>query len=105
MVQPANADGWTLFSEALRLVGRESDAALADGFGGALTASQAATPIIRPDDVGAPDAYRFPELPAGLLPVTDKNMPRLATPSIARVLSPPKPLTNSTSPAPRSSIR
>jgi len=74
----ADADGWTLYGEALRLTGRESDAGLADGFGAALTASDAASPIIRPQAVDAPGAYRFPELPDGLMPVTEKNMPRLS---------------------------
>ncbi|MBL8949978.1 MAG: hypothetical protein JNK82_04320, partial [Myxococcaceae bacterium] len=43
-----------------------------------LTASDAASPIIRPQGVDAPSAYRFPELPGDLLPVTDKTMPRLS---------------------------
>lgn len=73
-----DADGWTLYAEALRRDGRESDAALADGFGAALTASEGASLVIRPEEVDAPSAYRFPELPDGLLPVSEKTMPRLS---------------------------
>ncbi len=35
-----DADGWSLFAEGLRKVGREADAAFADGFGAALTSSR-----------------------------------------------------------------
>jgi tetratricopeptide (TPR) repeat protein len=76
--KPSDADGWTLFSEALQRLGRGSDAELADGFGAALTSSNAASPVIHPEQVDAPDAYRFPELPEGLLPVTEQSMPRLS---------------------------
>src|SRR5262249_24028629 len=71
-------DGWTLYAEALRLVGRLQDAALADGFGAALTASDLASPTVRPEELHAPPASRFPELPDGLLPVTETTMPRLS---------------------------
>ncbi|MBS1148486.1 MAG: Exonuclease SbcC [Myxococcaceae bacterium] len=72
-----DADGWTLFAEALRQLGREDDAALADGFGAALTSGEAQAAAVRPEAVDAPDAYRFPPVPEGLMPVTDTNMPRL----------------------------
>jgi hypothetical protein len=75
---PADADGWTIYAEGLRLLGRETEAALADGFGAALTSSDAASPTVRPEELDAPDAYRFPELPDGLIAVTEKSMPRLA---------------------------
>ncbi len=78
MNKPDDADGWTLYAEALRRDGRESDAGLADGFGAALTASEGASLVIRPEEVDAPSAYRFPELPDGLLPVSEKTMPRLS---------------------------
>jgi hypothetical protein len=74
----ADADGWTLYGEALKVKKRESDAALADGFGAALTASESASPIIRPQEVDAASAYRFPDLPEGLVTVSEQTMPRLA---------------------------
>ncbi len=32
---------------------------------------------MRPEELDAPEAYRFPELPEGLVAVTEKSMPRL----------------------------
>lgn len=74
---PNDVDGWTLFAEALELVGRHPAAELADGVGAALTSSQTNAPMVRPEPVAAPDAYRFPAVPAGLQPITESSMPRL----------------------------
>jgi|GEM_PF-456460 len=77
LVKAGDADGWTLYAEALRQLDRADDAALADGFGAALTSGEGAAPQVRGEPVDAPDAYRFPPVPDGLLAVTDTTMPRL----------------------------
>lgn len=72
-----DVDGWTLFSEALRLVGRESDATLADGFGAALSGTASAAPAVKPRSL--PWSFGFVAAPATALPVTEDSMPRLNT--------------------------
>ncbi len=72
-----DADGWTLFAEALRQANRVDDAALADGFGAALTSGETQAVSVRAEAVDAPGAYKFPTVPEGLMPVTDSTMPRL----------------------------
>lgn len=74
----ADADGWTLYGEALRHLGRGAAATLADGFGAALTATTGPAPMaplrplaVKPADDVAP--------PAGVVPVDEATMPRLAT--------------------------
>ncbi|MDQ3266718.1 MAG: hypothetical protein M3Y59_24220, partial [Myxococcota bacterium] len=84
---PVDADGWTLFAEALLLSGRDVAAQQADGFGAALTNSQAASPSVKlapvARDLG--EAYA-PSRPARLVPVTGLTMPRLHA-SLAATLS------------------
>ena len=77
LAEAGDADGWTLFAESLRQLGREADAALADGFGAVLTSGEAQAPAVRVEAVDAPSAYRFPPVPEGLMPVTEPTMPRL----------------------------
>jgi tetratricopeptide (TPR) repeat protein len=73
---PTDADGWTLYAEALRFQRRESAAQLADGFGAALTsstgaASRASLRAVRAGPGSAPD------LPKNLGVVTAQSMPYL----------------------------
>ncbi|MBX5480766.1 MAG: tetratricopeptide repeat protein [Myxococcaceae bacterium] len=75
---PTDADGWTLFGEALGQLGREDARRLVDGFGAALTGSRApapAAPLSRLDR----SKQSFPEraAPAGACAITATSMPRL----------------------------
>lgn len=72
-----DADGWTLLGEALAHLGREQDARVADGFGAVLTGTSGAVPAV---SVGRVVRGRVTasEAPAGLRPVNDDTMPRLA---------------------------
>ncbi|MFZ5471849.1 MAG: flagellar hook-length control protein FliK [Myxococcota bacterium] len=76
--QPLDADGWTLFAEALRVLGREEHARMIDGFGAALTFSSEPSAPARIGSVDAPASYHYPDqMPPGLVPVNDSTMPRL----------------------------
>jgi tetratricopeptide (TPR) repeat protein len=74
--QVADADGWTLLSQALNHLGREEDARAADGFGAVLTGTTGTAPAvqIRPVVRGAVTPV---EAPPTAVPVTDESMPRL----------------------------
>jgi hypothetical protein len=74
----ADADGWTLYAEALRHLGREVDATVADGFGAVLTATVGPAPIATPSRVEVPVAGAVAS-PADAVPVTAETMPRLAS--------------------------
>jgi hypothetical protein len=76
--QPADADGWTLYSEAFRQVNRMRETVLADGFGAALTMSENPSAMLRPEQVNVPEVARFDSLPKGLSVVDDDSMPRLS---------------------------
>jgi tetratricopeptide (TPR) repeat protein len=72
-----DADGWTLFGEALAKLGKVEQAKLADGFGAALTGSQATAPgaaisalVTFPPDFSHP-------APPGLVRLGPGSMPRL----------------------------
>lgn len=73
----ADADGWTLYAEALRHLGRDEAATAADGFGAVLTATTGAAAMApqRPLAVKAADGVTPP---ADAVEVTDETMPRLA---------------------------
>jgi tetratricopeptide (TPR) repeat protein len=73
----ADADGWTLYAEALRHLGREAAATLADGFGAALTRTSGPAPIpaLGKVPVRAAEGVGRPE---GVTPVSSEAMPRLA---------------------------
>ncbi len=75
---PVDADGWTLFAEALLLCGQDAAAQQADGFGAALTHSQAASPSVKLEPVARElgEAYGASR-PSRLVPVTGLTMPRL----------------------------
>ncbi|MBX7114119.1 MAG: flagellar hook-length control protein FliK [Myxococcaceae bacterium] len=75
--QPHDADGWTLFAEALRLCQRTVDAVLADGFGAALTASDLPAPQVKLNHLKLTPGLKFPALPEGLVKLDEQTMPRL----------------------------
>lgn len=74
--QLLDADGWTLFAEALRNSGRAAEAQLADGFGAALTSSGAVVSSVIMSPLGRPEGSCAPA-PEGLTPVNELSMPRL----------------------------
>jgi hypothetical protein len=75
--QPHDADGWTLFAEALRLRQRDIDAVLADGFGAALTQSADAAPLVKLNHITLATGQKFAALPEGLVKLEEQTMPRL----------------------------
>ena len=75
--QPRDADGWTLFAEALRLSQRTVESELADGFGAALTASDSAAPQVKLSPIALASGQKFPALPEGLVKLDEQTMPRL----------------------------
>ena len=74
---PLDADGWTLFAEALRLLDETAGAELADGFGGALTGSTAAPGQVTYSKLRKLAKKGLPEAPADCVPVDEGTMPRL----------------------------
>ncbi|OJH39302.1 tetratricopeptide repeat protein [Cystobacter ferrugineus] len=77
--QPADADGWTLFAEALAAcddIPRE--VARVDGFGAALVSSTASAPGVNISPVSSRGGFRH-ALPPDVIPVTAEAMPRLHT--------------------------
>lgn len=73
----ADADGWTLYAEALRHLGRDAAATLADGFGAVLTATKGPAPAVAQARLAVRPAQGV-AAPAGVVPVNDETMPRLA---------------------------
>lgn len=73
----ADADGWTLFAEALRRLGRAEDAALADGFGAALSSESNAAPVVpaRPLPAVVPSTATAP---SEVIEISDQSMPRFS---------------------------
>jgi len=70
-------DGWTLFSEALSRLGKKDEAQRMDGFGAALSGSQAPSPPVSPRKLRR-TRYDFnTPMPEGVVPVDAKTMPRL----------------------------
>lgn len=75
---PADADGWTLFAEALRYAGREDESRFADEFGAALVGSTApASPPAATGTLAPPRAEFEWVYPGPLVPVLEETMPRL----------------------------
>ena len=72
-----DADGWTLYSEALRGAGHEALAEVADGFGAALTSSAAPAAQVPLKEVEMATFATGHEAPPGLLPLTLETMPRV----------------------------
>jgi tetratricopeptide (TPR) repeat protein len=69
-------DGWTLYAEALRQLGRTELATRMDGFGAALSSSDASVALPTVSSVPVPTGFSHP-LPEGALPVTSEQLPRL----------------------------
>lgn len=70
-------DGWTLYSEALRGAGHEDEAQMADGFGAALTSSNAPAPAVKLKEVDMATFATGHEAPLGLKALTPETMPRI----------------------------
>jgi len=72
-----DVDGWTLYSEALARLGKKDEAQRMDGFGAALSGSQAPAPPVSPRRLRR-TRYDFSlSLPEGVVPINAKTMPRL----------------------------
>lgn len=77
--QPVDADGWTLYAEALAASDDvPMEVARVDGFGAALVSSTASASAATISPVALPEGFRHP-LPPHAVPVTDARMPRLHT--------------------------
>ncbi len=75
--QPVDADGWTLYAEALKACDDvPMEVARVDGFGAALVSSTEAAPAATLSPVARPEDFRHP-LPPDAVPVTGERMPRL----------------------------
>lgn len=74
-----DADGWTLYAEALRQLGRQAEAEMIDGFGAALTTSDATAPLAPMSVVARGVELAFPPaIPPGLVEISNESMPRLS---------------------------
>jgi tetratricopeptide (TPR) repeat protein len=77
--QPVDADGWTLYAEALRVLGVATGVERVDGFGAALVSSTESAPSVPLSLVARPPAdFRY-RAPGGCIAVTEEQMPRLHT--------------------------
>ncbi|REG26782.1 lipopolysaccharide biosynthesis regulator YciM [Archangium gephyra] len=75
--QPVDADGWTLYAEALAACDDVAmEVARVDGFGAALVSSTASASAATLSPVALPEGFRH-ALPPDAVPVTDESMPRL----------------------------
>lgn len=78
--QPADADGWTLYAEALAAIDDvPMEVARVDGFGAALVSSTAVASVATLSPVKRPRGAFRHALPPDVLPVTQEGMPRLAS--------------------------
>ncbi|NMO15257.1 flagellar hook-length control protein FliK [Pyxidicoccus fallax] len=75
--QPLDVDGWTLYAESLRGLGRTEQAECADGIGAALDSSSAAARMAPLSALPPPSGFQHPA-PANTVPVTAERFPRLA---------------------------
>ncbi|HVG57281.1 MAG TPA: flagellar hook-length control protein FliK [Hyalangium sp.] len=76
--KPIDVDGWTLFAEALRLLGRTEAAERVDGVAAVLSSSEAPAPVVHLLPLNLPrlSAFRHPT-PPGALEITEWSLPRL----------------------------
>jgi tetratricopeptide (TPR) repeat protein len=74
--KPIDVDGWTLFAEALRQLGRGEAAERVDGVAAALSSSEAPAPSAHLMPLPPPGDFRHPT-PPGALAVTEQSLPRL----------------------------
>ncbi|MBZ4419259.1 flagellar hook-length control protein FliK [Myxococcus sp. RHSTA-1-4] len=75
--QPLDVDGWTLYAEALRGLGRVEAAERADGLAAALDSSSAAARMAPLSALPLPSGFQHP-VPPNAVPVTAERFPRLA---------------------------
>jgi tetratricopeptide (TPR) repeat protein len=73
-----DADGWTLYAEALFHAGRPADARVADGFGAVLTGTHQASPAVPLFPVAKRAIQRATVVPPNVRRIDDTSMPRLA---------------------------
>ena len=71
-----DVDGWTLYAEALRGLGRTEAAERVDGIGAALSASELLSPAAQVMALPKPGNFTHPR-PAGALEVTEESLPRV----------------------------
>jgi tetratricopeptide (TPR) repeat protein len=69
-------DGWTLYAEALRQLGRGEAAERVDGIAAALSSSEVPAPSAHVMSLPQPSGFRHPT-PPGALPVSEESLPRL----------------------------
>ncbi len=84
--RPVDADGWTLFAEALHACGRHEAAVMADGFGAALTGSSSSAPAAPWARLEVKRVESELPAPARLAEITAESMPRLHA-ALAHALS------------------
>jgi tetratricopeptide (TPR) repeat protein len=75
--QPLDIDGWTLYAEALRALGRGEAAERADGIAAALDSSNAPARMAPLSPLPRPSGFQHP-VPANAVPVTAERFPRLS---------------------------
>ena len=75
--KPFDVDGWTLFSEALRLLGRSEAAERVDGIAAVLSDSELAAPSAQIIPRAPPSGFQHPTPPGAVAPVTDQSLPRV----------------------------
>jgi tetratricopeptide (TPR) repeat protein len=75
---PLDADGWTLFAEALRRLERTQAAELADGFGEAVVGGSTTAKQVPHAKLSAVAKKGLPPLPEGVVAIDEGTMPRLS---------------------------
>ncbi|WP_224364763.1 flagellar hook-length control protein FliK [Hyalangium versicolor] len=71
-----DVDGWTLFAEALRQIGRSEAAERVDGIAAVLSDSELSAPSVQVMALPRPSGFQHPT-PSGALPVTEESLPRV----------------------------
>ncbi|HYH97269.1 flagellar hook-length control protein FliK [Hyalangium sp.] len=71
-----DVDGWTLYAEALRQLGRNEAAERVDGIAAALSSSESLSPSAHLMPLPLPSGFSHPT-PPGVLAVTEESLPRL----------------------------
>ncbi|MFL5348692.1 MAG: flagellar hook-length control protein FliK [Hyalangium sp.] len=74
--QPFDVDGWTLYAEALRQLGRNEAAERVDGIAAALSASELLAPAAQVMPLPRPSGFSHPA-PPGAVAVTEESLPRV----------------------------
>ncbi|MBN1207744.1 MAG: flagellar hook-length control protein FliK [Myxococcaceae bacterium] len=74
--KPFDVDGWTLYAEAQRRLGRSEAAERVDGIAAVLSSSEAPSPAAHVQPLPRPDGFRHAP-PPGTREVTEESLPRL----------------------------